>query len=643
MRSSFEFCVLGVVAGLFLTGCAEPAPNPAWQAMCQAYCERALECLPDLSLSDCRSLCLDQFKDIPCEADPALLDECVAGMESLSCDEVQHAELPRACSHMCTGGLCEGVNCDDGNECTDDICNPVDGSCDNDPLPDGTPCSGGGCENLVCTSVFSCTEDGIRTAIATGGGPYTFACDGPTTIETSERIVVDNDVILDGEGNLTLDGRGLHTVLSVFGAPTDITVELHGFVVTGSWKDGAAILSNQADLTVSDCIVSANDGAGIESRGTLTVNNTVVEDNESEGISHSGDLTVNDSTVSGNEGIGVSAWSEGTGAINNTSVSDNATGGIHNGQGMLVLSNVIVSGNRGWMLELGGGISNEGTLVLNDSEVSGNGEAPGSGGISNWGTMTVTNTVVVGNESFGMLNGGSATINESSFLQNRGPGIANGGMATVLACTISGNEGTTGGGISNGGGTLVVRDSTVWENTAAQGGGIYNYQGTFTLTNCTVSGNMAVEGGGGIDNRGESAVVSSTISGNHAPLASAIVFAAGHMSVANSIIDGDCYQEGHPNEVSSDGGNIESPGDTCGLDPLIDQVNVTGIQLNLGVLQDNGGPTLTQAPERPSVAFDTVEDCVDSEGQELVTDQRGVVRPQGPRCDVGAVEITAEP
>ena len=97
--------------------------------------------------------------------------------------------------------------------------------------------------------------------------------------------------------------------------------------------------------------------------------------------------------------------------------------------------------------------------------------------------------------------------------------------------------------------------------------------------------------------------------------------------------------------ASSDGGNIESPGNTCGFDDLIDQVNVSAGQLNLGLLEDNGGTTLTHAPEPPSFAIDAIdpEDCVDAEGQPLTSDQRGATRPQGPRCDVGAVEVTADP
>ena len=67
--------------------------------------------------------------------------------------------------------------------------------------------------------------------------------------------------------------------------------------------------------------------------------------------------------------------------------------------------------------------------------------------------------------------------------------------------------------------------------------------------------------------------------------------------------------------------------------------------LKLGELTDNGGPTKTHALGAGSVAIDviSVEDCVDTEGAPLTTDQRGVARPQGDSCDVGAFELKVAP
>ena len=74
-------------------------------------------------------------------------------------------------------------------------------------------CSETSGETATCVdNVCPCSEAGIRAAIAEGGGPYTFDCDGPQTVVTLEEIVIDNDVILDGEGNLTVDGNDDHPV-----------------------------------------------------------------------------------------------------------------------------------------------------------------------------------------------------------------------------------------------------------------------------------------------------------------------------------------------------------------------------------------------------------------------------------------------
>ena len=66
---------------------------------------------------------------------------------------------------------------------------------------------------------------------------------------------------------------------------------------------------------------------------------------------------------------------------------------------------------------------------------------------------------------------------------------------------------------------------------------------------------------------------------------------------------------------------------------------VTAAQLALGLLADNGGPTKTIALLAGSVAIDAAPDCTDYDGNPIPTDQRGVARPQGQACDVGAYEF----
>jgi hypothetical protein len=69
--------------------------------------------------------------------------------------------------------LCEGVDCNDNNECTADACDPADGSCSSINVDDGTPCnndegvcSGGSCVDVdVCEGVV-CDDTGNDCTIA---------------------------------------------------------------------------------------------------------------------------------------------------------------------------------------------------------------------------------------------------------------------------------------------------------------------------------------------------------------------------------------------------------------------------------------------------------------------------------------------
>ena len=188
-----------------------------------------------------------------------------------------------------------------------------------------------------------------------------------------------------------------------------------------------------------------------------------------------------------------------------------------------------------------------------------------------------------------------------------------------------------------------MTNSTVSGNISrGEAGGISNSDGAeLTLENCTVSGNAAQTfAGGGIyaSAFGSLRIVSSTVSGNTAPMGSALYKSSiNPVTFTNSLIDGDCAGQSGTN---SDGYNIESPGDTCGFDAdKGDLFDVTTEQLNLGPLQDNGGPTMTHALRPGGVAIDVipVDACA------VDTDQRGVSRPQGDACDMGAFELEVAP
>ena len=140
----------------------------------------------------------------------------------------------------CVGGRCtyEPIVCaDDFNDCTADMCDPTVG-CEQTPLADGTQCAGGSCQAGVCEltgSVLPCSEQGIRNAIAAGGDePYTFDCDGTTPVVIQAPIGVNNNVILDGGGNLTVTGSNGNGH-SFFIVEEEVTAELRRFTMTG-WR-----------------------------------------------------------------------------------------------------------------------------------------------------------------------------------------------------------------------------------------------------------------------------------------------------------------------------------------------------------------------------------------------------------------------
>lgn len=191
---------------------------------------------------------------------------------------------------------------------------------------------------------------------------------------------------------------------------------------------------------------------------------------------------------------------------------------------------------------------------------------------------------------------------------------------------------------------MVVRNSTVSENMADPLGALFEDAGggvevdggaSVTIINSTIHGNSADSGtGGGLhitDSAGSMMIVrSSTISGN----AGTGITNDSSLSLTQTIVENDC-ELGVGATVISSGNNIESPGDTCGLDQGTDSVSVLPTLLDLDdELSDNGGDTPTLLPGDLSLAVDYFFGVCDQP-----TDQRGVTRPQRNGCDIGAVEV----
>jgi hypothetical protein len=302
----------------------------------------------------------------------------------------------------------------------------------------------------------------------------------------------------------------------------------------------------------------------------------------------------------------------------------------------------------------GGGIYNRGTLEVKNSTISGNSAFDG-GGIFNYisGYLEVTNSTISGNPGGGISNSGTLIVTNSTISRhlNGFRGIYSGSYLKVTNSTISGN---LGGGIY-GSGTLIVTNSTISQNFAnTDGGGIYN-DGTLTVTNSTISQNFANTSGGGIYNlTGAANVYNSTITGNGSDYdrdpnggIGGGVYNGGTFNLRNTLVAGnytanapvpdDCY-----GTLGSFGRNLF--GDLTGCTVNTGSGSWDYFNGGLGPLQNNGGPTWTQALLPGSNAIDggdPVQGCIGPDALPLATDQRGGARVVGGGCDIGAFEYGA--
>ena len=184
-----------------------------------------------------------------------------------------------------------------------------------------------------------------------------------------------------------------------------------------------------------------------------------------------------------------------------------------------------------------------------------------------------------------------------------------GGTVTVARTTFAGNAAAAEGGAirSAGASSLTITNSTFFDNEAGfAGGAISNgFGGPLTITNSSFVANAASVGGGlytTVDSTLRNTLVANSPVGNNC---------------SGTFVDG--------------GGNLSWPDTTCpgtNQDPLLDP----------GGLQDNGGPTRTVAlqPGSPAIDAALAPNCPG-------VDQRGVPRPQGGGCDIGAFEREVDP
>lgn len=276
----------------------------------------------------------------------------------------------------------------------------------------------------------------------------------------------------------------------------------------------------------------------------------------------------------------------------------------------------------------GGGVGrvvtiSSGDVGIGDLTIQNGNTGSEGGGVSNSGTLGLEAVKITGNTAYS------------------GGGIAALGPTSVSWSVISGNHTAGGGGAgiySSGAHTLAVYFSTLSGNTSATGTGGVHLQsgGTLNLTNATISGNTGDHTGGLMATVGTTAtIINSTIASNTG--SSAAVEGYGTLSFTNTIVAGNtsqnCYIGGGATWTS--GGNNLDGGTTCGFGSGGD---LSSTDPMLGPLANNGGSTPTRMLLAGSPAISAGNDTVCTTGPVSSLDQRGVTRPQGPHCDIGAVE-----
>lgn len=366
----------------------------------------------------------------------------------------------------------------------------------------------------------------------------------------------------------------------------------------------------------------------------------------------------------------------------------------HNG-GILTINNCIIKESEA-DTDFGGGIYNlNATLEINESNIEDNVANELGGGIFNNNMLTITDSTLSGNSA----DQGGCTFNDdgelniinSNILENSAVDFAGGvrtegenANVTVSTSTFSNNTGGAGGAFAINMSTVVVNDSTFNQNVSMAGGGAFRNFGNLTINRSTLSNNSSTDEGGGAIYYGAGSITiyNSTFSGNDAKTHGGAIFdemdndmltinnstftannadeIGGAINIIdgmpatikNTIIAGNTAVDDDPDVAgtfTSEGHNlIGIIGNASGFIDGVngDQVGTSGSPIDpllVFPLQDNGGPTFTLPLLMNSPAIDAGSPDMPGSGGTACesTDQRGVPRPQGSVCDIGAFELSS--
>lgn len=519
--------------------------------------------------------------------------------------------------------------------------------------------------------ISSCDESALRAAMA-AGGRVSLGCSG--TIILSSPIVVSNAVKLDDSGqDVTLSGGG---IINHFIVNPGVALSLHDLVlrdglalgtngspgVAGGNGQGGAAYNNGGTLLAQNCLFISNKAQG----GSGGVSSSIFQSGGSGGLgqggaiysSNRGQVLLLNSRLEFNSAIG------GDGGIGSGSSVGGAAaaGALYNADGILrldqctVASNFVTSGvGRRFGASLGrigptygGGILTRRTLELNRAILSHNvaqvqSLAPARGGAvyQEEGWSGISTSFLSGNQAHAGRGLGISTPSGLAGGDAFGGGISVAqGVLVIMDSTLAhnlalgGSEPGTGslsgsglGGAIFSAGEVFAMNVTLTENQAlsgaardfsglrgsANGGAVCNLSGAATFSYTTIARNAASNPnggvgrffGGGIYSTNGATVVSNSI----------VAYSLSGSNCWGQIVDG-----GH-NLSSDDSCNFNAAGSMANTDPI------------LGPLADYHGfaPTVALLANSPALDAAASSSCP-------ATDQRGVPRPFGSGCDIGAFE-----
>jgi hypothetical protein len=476
----------------------------------------------------------------------------------------------------------------------------------------------------------SCTETALANALAKGG-VIRFSCGGPATITlTSQKTLrTDVDTTLDGQGMITLDGRGTTRLLYYFSPnfqATKTTITIQNMTLQNGAASGTAIPVAPAPCSQGTKL-DGGGGAIYVRDGMLRVWNTIFKNNT--GAAEGPDVA---------GGAIYTLGSLGTTIVGSTFQSNHAANGGAVGSlfGDLSIYNSRFASNRA----TGSGAN----YIDSSCHVSG-GES-GNGG--NGGAV-----VIDGSENY------AVTVCGSTFTSNAGGTGALGGAifrtpdgaiqtTTIDRSALTGNSAPKGGALYFHNSNLVIKASTLDGNTAASGGALFADGTTLDFSNDTFVDNVAQKGlGGAIYLSGNGGSLQNvTFAGNQSSGGSGYFAAAigggTALTITNTLFAENTTKDcGSPMACSagaSQGSNdLQWPAThaVCANADIACTPGAAFKNPQLAVLGGNGGPTPTAAPLPGSPAVGIGQNCP-------ATDQRGIARPST-GCTAGAVEGAVSP